>query len=563
MSSHNRRIYPIIFLTILYIIRGALQDRISIPVDVSTRASNDYIDYVYFNGNLNIFTIKDRDVGWIGRVYYGNIMIMDDKNYPDEILERVVYMKENHNNYDYKNVITTTTTDINGKEYTDEYLVIICGVSISCQKIHRAPVLLDISRNLTLSNYFEYIYPARHWKGVQIVQKSEMEYRIGNIMDGEVSIVKDPTENNIRVRYVHMLRLGFMYKKLRGCKFLTGEKLLNVIRVYTYYYQGSRTFDEYVECRLPTGKVYVENKRVPVEVQFLDVDRCRYISKSKKLDGTFQYAVSDNFRHSMRLGRVINGPNTIIDDDAGIRVRLVETNDKDNDFKNVLVKTWYKVGDCKITHHHFVHGKYVMDESKATNIIKHSPTPMLRPGISCMDLEGSVDDPDSDGDLVKTIKGGLSQFGLETVGIEGKNTREFVGECIKAGISQLLGSAADVPVDACTIVIDISEPITAEEVIVETLPETKKTIVTVKQEYMENEIFLQVQESGKDIVSVNLSQASQLYFIIWNIAYHNKVSMMIHHKGIDNNSHEIFIINNDTGAFEYRKKTVQVEVFYI
>nr|PVC53494.1 hypothetical protein MACL_00000029 [Theileria orientalis] len=440
-----------------------------VPLDAKLKVPNDDIEKIVKFRKGTTFKIKDSINKRIGEVTYGSITIMKDLE--EDIDERVVYLNAlKRSSERYLTKIVTKRGDV---PYTEEFIVEDSHRTKTCTKVIRDPIDVNI-RNVD-DSCVKTTYSQTYWHEYSIRNELNTQYRIGNIFDGDTPVVRDSGDSNVRMRFFHVSESQLVESLLSRCiPFLVRSKP-TLIRVFTYYYIGERSFDEYVESNQGGRRSYVELVRGSFDLNLARRNSKHF--KRYKIDSeTFVHSISDAYKNDKKIGKVINKNIVVIEDSTDVRLRSVYTYAYDKDFEQVEVKSCYKKGDCKRC-------KYILEDNK------YSETACKRDRVGGQDVGSSSKVFESREVLETSVDKKANTYIADIVSFEDKGERPN------------------------QIVVDIAygEP---REFTIETMPQSGAKYYSLNKEYAGKDLYLRITEDATVITTIHLYKANEVHFIV-------------------------------------------------
>uniref|UniRef100_A0A3B0N5T6 Uncharacterized protein n=1 Tax=Theileria annulata TaxID=5874 RepID=A0A3B0N5T6_THEAN len=437
-----------------------------VNLDIKSYSLNDDIKKISKFRKWTTFKVTDPVNKRIGEVKYGAIIIMKDTT--DDISERIVYFKVLRRLLE--KYIVKIVSIIKDVPYTDEFIIIDTEFDKKCIKIQREPIDINIRRiDKTILNVNNSI---EGWTEYSIRNEITSQYRMGSIFEGSTVIISDSTNSNIRLRYLHVTKDHSYSNMMHLCLPFLRVSYPKIVRVFTYYHEGERSFDEFVQTSRNGIKVYTELVRSSTNLD-LSLKNNKYIKKTRTESDNYQHIISDRFKNWWKIGKVTNKSLLIVDDDESVRLRSVYTHIDDINFEFVEVKTCHKRGDCKKC-------KYVLEN----NTYKESTCKLdmddLKESASMGNMFSS-DDKLSDINSEKYLKGIVS-------------------------FDKLKSSTND-------IVVDVMNP-SSDHFAIDTLPSSKGIFFSLNKELLGKDNYLRLTRGDKSLVYVHLYKASELEFVV-------------------------------------------------
>ncbi|UKJ88561.1 hypothetical protein MACJ_001805 [Theileria orientalis] len=440
-----------------------------VSLDAKLKVPNDDIDKIVKFRKGTTFKIKDSMNKRIGEVTYGSITIMKDLG--DDVDERVVYLnalKRSSERYIIK--IITKRGEV---PHTEEFIIEDGLKNKTCTKVLRDAIDVNI-RNVD-DTCVKTTYSQTYWYQYSIRNELNIQYRIGNIFDGETPVVRDSGDLNVRMRFFHVSESGIIESLLNRCiPFLVPLKP-TLIRVFTYYYIGERSFDEYVESHQGGRRSYVELVRGSIDLNLARRNSKHF--KRYKIDSeTFVHSISDEYKNNKKIGKVTNNNILIVNDSTDVRLRSVYTYINDRYFEQVEVKSCYKKGDCRRC-------KYILEDSKYTETVCKM-------------------DRDSTQDIGSSSKVFASKENLETSVAKKANT--YITDVV---------SFEDKGEKSNQIVVDLADG-KPSEFTIDIMPQSGAKYYSLNKEFTGKDLYLKISEDKKLITTIHLYKTNEVHFIV-------------------------------------------------
>ncbi|EAN30697.1 hypothetical protein TpMuguga_03g00856 [Theileria parva strain Muguga] len=438
-----------------------------VNLDIKSNSLNEDIKKISKFRKWTTFKVIDPANKRIGEVKYGEIVIMKDTK--DDISERIVYFKVLRRILE--KYIIKVVTIINDVPRTDEFIIIDTEFDKKCIKIVREPIDVNIGRIdktvLKVNNTIE------GWTEYAIRNEITTQYRMGSIFEGNTVIVSDSSNTNIRLRYLHVSRHVGYGNIMHLCIPFLKNSYPKIVRVFTYYNEGERSFDEYVQTLRNGVKVYTELVRRSASLDLSSKNR-KYIKKTRTESDNYLYLISDKYKNWWKIGKVTNKSLLIIDDDESVRLRSVYTHIDDLIYEFVEVKTCYKRGDCKKC-------KYVLEDNKYRESTCKLDMDDLKESASSGNVFSSDDKLSNTNNQDKYMKGIVSFD-------KGKTSTN-------------------------DIVVDVMNP-TSNHFTIDMLPSSNGLFFSLNKELMGKDNYLRITKGDKSLVNVHLYKTSEVEFIV-------------------------------------------------
>lgn len=529
-STLFSHLYLPFFLVIYSSCDPSFKPKIPITLDISMKMSTDAIVRVPQSKNWITFKVKNTASYRIGDVMDGAVEIMKDTE--ENIEERTVYV-----NLDKKAKAPFRVKIVSKIEFigirTDEYITSRNGDANYYTRLIRKPITLDIGQNNQGNLYLKITTPFNDWKQYKISEKYECENRIGDVIDGDVYIVKDDDEDaNIRIRYVHKLKFGFVDKLKRKVSLPGVKRPENIVRVYTYYHEGDRSFDEFIEKIVDGNKSYTEHVRIPISLDLSNPIYSEYVTTYSVGTTRIGYRVANRYKNDMRIGSVNHGGTLIEADSPNIRLRLVFV-PYDFTFEWVSIKTCYKRGECITCKYILTEGKYVKEQC----------------------TEASYQDSHDSKSSLHNIRSSTDKLGDSVIFGEWwkQPPKVEVAESVLCSTELLSYKKSEDDV-ARMITIDVSDTSIPDEINMDLLPRSNALYYSLKHEFIDNFDLFRIMNGGDVVVEVSLKNVVELEFTVkiddLNV---KRIFLWAHYGKIDRQSHEILLLDSLKEVAKYTK----------
>ncbi|UKK00954.1 hypothetical protein MACK_001765 [Theileria orientalis] len=510
MSKINVYILHLLTITTYFVDIRSNCTKESVPLDTKLKVPNDDIEKIVKFRKGTTFKIKDSINKRIGEVTHGSIMIMKDIG--ENIEERVVYLKSLKRSSEKYIIKIITKRD--GVPYTEEFIIEDSHGNKTCTTVMRDAIDVNI-RNVD-DSCVKTTYSQSYWYEYSIRNELNTQYRIGNILDGETPVVRDHGDLNVRMRFFHVSEPGLIESLLSRCIPFLAPSKPTLIRVFTYYYMGERSFDEYVESRQGGKRSYVELVRESFDLN-LARRNSKHFKKYKIDSETFVHSISDEYKNNKKIGKVMNNNILIVDDSTDVRLRSVYTYVYDKYFEHVEVKSCYKKGDCRRC-------KYILEDNK------YSET------VCKMDKDGTQD-------VGSSSRVFESKEQLETRVTKKANT--YTTDVV---------SFEDKGESPNQIVVDITdgEP---REFTIDVMPQTGAKYYSLNKEYTGKDLYLRISEDNELITTIHLYKTNEVNFIVKSEGNGKKRVFVWVKCGLElYKGHDFVIIDTLSQAVDYKSR---------
>ncbi|EKX74421.1 conserved hypothetical protein [Theileria equi strain WA] len=502
--------------------------KIPITLDTSIAVSTEHILKTIKYKSWSTFRIIDDDKR-IGEVRNGPIPVKDEGD--SNIIERVVYQKR----IDDKLIIRIVSEYENGSVSTEEF-AIGNQESRHCSKIVREGIPLDLKAENFQNEYIQtsLVYP--QWKEFKVRKKYALEYKITSVYDGEVRVLEDE-DPNIRVRYVHKLQLGTWEKFQKACLPVLAYRNPTIVRIYTYFEDKRRRFDEFVEDFTRGVRSYKELVRSPVMLD-LSKENNGFIKRYKTAKGMSGYKIASNYKNSMRIGAVVNGPIVVAEDRHDIRIRVVYTEYGDATFEWVDVKTCYKHDECKKC-------RYVLDNDHYVESLcnEDGSKNMEDSTISIGNPFNSTDNLLDSSILTTLVKRQLQD---DPMGVIESTDR--------------LDAVEGEPKTSKEIIINVANATVVKDVTLDLLHNANGLYYSINSELIGKPVTLKIMNGHTVVTKVKLAKTKAVEFLVkMGEDGRKRVFMWIHQGEEFYDCHEILLINPSKDTAKYKKKFLPIE----